>query len=103
MIQIRKETKLDFAPREPEDAEWGLGFTPFIINLGLSDAPPPTISDIRQAAEEFFNNSCKAKFNTKFSTWTASAALGSWEPTDPTYLWPKPGSRASGIEEEEEG
>ena len=37
MIQIGKETKLDFAPREPDDAEWGLGFTPFIINLVASD------------------------------------------------------------------
>ena len=88
LIQIGKSATIDILPSEPEGSDWGLGFTPFIVNMGNPDAPPPTMVDIHTAVQELFNNACKPKLHTKFSTWKASTALGSWDPVDPTYYWP---------------
>ena len=88
MIGLGRETKLQIRPTEPDDSGWGFGFSPFVINMGNVEAPPPSIQDIRSSVEELFNNACKPKIHTKFKTWKESVALGTWEAVDPSYVWP---------------
>jgi hypothetical protein len=101
MIGLGSEAKVEILPGEPAGQGWGLGFTPFIINMGDADAPTPSIEDIRGAIEDMFNNACKPQMKKTYKTWKDSMAKGGWEPVDPTYLWPSRTGQAT--EDSEEG
>ena len=106
MIKLGKEVKVQFFPAEPEGADLGLGFVPFII---VKDAPAegvvlPDMNTMREAVAELLNTSCKAKTNNKFTTWKQSASLGRWDVLEPTYVWPSgAGAEVAAEEDEEEG
>ena len=102
LIQIGRPSTLEISPPEPADGGWGLGFTPFIINMGDPNSPLPSMTDIHCAVRDLMNNACKTKFNTKFSTWKATAALGSWDPVDPPHYWPSRNQVRDEITEEGE-
>ena len=101
MIGLGSEAKVEILPGEPAGLGWGLGFTPFIINMGDAAAPSPAIEDIRGAIEDMFNNACKPQMKKTFKTWKDSVAKGNWEPVDPTYFWPS--RTALAAEDSEEG
>ena len=101
MIGLGGEAKLDILPGEPVGQGWGLGFTPFIINMGDAAAPTPSIEDIKNAVEDMMNNACKPQMKKTSKTWKDSVAKGSWEPVDPTYIWPSRAGQAA--EDSEEG
>ena len=103
MIGLGGEAKLDILPGEPVGQGWGLGFTPFIINMGDANAPTPSMEDIRGAIEDMINNACKAQIKKTFKTWKDSVAKGGWEPVDPTFVWPSRTAPAAEVEDSEEG
>ena len=86
-IQLEKESKVDILPVEDKYVCHGLGFEPFLIYQGSGELPVPNMLDVRGAITEFFNNACKAKTNTKFSTWKNSAALRIWDVVEPIWIW----------------
>ena len=88
IIQVGKDLKLEFFPKEPEDAHFGLGFVPLYIYMDEGDITMPDFKAVRLAITDMFNDSVRAKVHKNHSTWKTSAALGMWDPVPPLYIWP---------------
>ena len=103
LIQLGDQFGLEFSPTEPEEAGFGLGFIPFLVNAGEGESGGSVIPDfdtIKSSISDTFNNTNLVKMRKKHSTWNSAITQGSWDRLDPKYIWPTYGTTADTTDEQ---
>ena len=84
IIAVGKCVKSELLPSEPEGAEFGTGFMPYLNHVGDGEPVLPSWDKIKEALCDLFNNSCKATIKYKHATWHPEVSKASWEVLLPT-------------------